>query len=1582
MAFKASKNILLILSLPIICALILGVGPLHAQGVLWIPVNANGEPDPPAGMELEPASRIGSLTGSFLRPFGVALDEAGNVYVADTANHRVHRIDPAGGVTTIAGAGVSGFDGDGGPAGSAWLASPSAVAVDGSGNVYVADWRNHRVRRIDLAGGITTIAGSSKIGYAGDDGPATEARLFEPIGVAVDGSGSVYVADRRNHRIRRIDAAGIITTYAGTGEEGSDGDGGPATEARLSYPAAVAVDGAGSVYVADMGNSRVRRIDATGIITAYAGTGEQGSDGDGGPASEARLSYPAGMAVDSSGNVYVADMLTGQVRRIDSAGTITTFAGALDGGSRRDGGPATEAELAYPSGVALDAAGNIYIAEYGNSRVRVLRPGQYLSVQLGTSGDRHLLTVAEDGTLTSDGFPVRNGSSVVASNGDRYVLSQGETGPVAATLAPMLEIPLKADGTPDFPQGSTVERVNVIESIPIAGITSVSGVAVDKAGNVFVAQSQIHRIRMIDATGLATTVAGTGMRGSDGDGGAATEAQLSQPAGVAVDKAGNVYFADSWNNRVRKIDATGIITTYAGTGERGFDGDGGPATEAQLWAPTGVAVDGSGNLYVADTGNHRIRRIDATGAISTYAGTGEQGFDADGGPATEAQLWAPTGVAVDGSGNLYVADTGNHRVRKIDATGTITTHAGVGFRGYGGDGGPATEARLTGPSGVAVDGSGNLYVADTGNSRVRKIDAAGMIATYAGTSEFGDSGNRGPATEAQLGHIAGIAVDGAGNVYLTQQWSGVGAVRVVKESGYQLVVSLGSSDQTVALFRSEDGILRLERESVWRGRQVSAPNGNTYALTRDSSGAISADFVPEVQILELAAGEFVRLTRDEAGTWRIGSDVVESSHRHTQGGRDYVLAFSNGKWGLAGYTVGTVAGSGNALEGVSATDAVLGGPCGIAIDAAGNSYLADEVDHRVRKVDVAGIINTLAGTGNAGSRSGGASATEMELNSPCGVTVDTSGNVYVADRGNHRVRKIDLAGGITTVAGTGELGFSGNGGQAAGAQLAYPTGVAVDTSGNVYVADRGNHRVRKVDAAGGITTVAGTGELGFSGDGGQAAGAQLAYPAGVAVDASGNVYVADRGNHRVRKVDAAGGITTVAGTGELGFSGDGGQAAGAQLAYPTGVAVDASGNVYVADRGNHRVRKVDAAGGITTVAGTGELGFSGDGGQAAGAQLAYPTGVAVDASGNVYVADRGNHRVRKIDAAGGITTVAGMGQLGDGGDSGEDMQAPLNEISSVAVDGTGNVYVAARNQVRRVDWTGSISTFAGTGVQGFSGDGGPAMAAQFHDVAGMAVDGVGNVFVADRENRRIRRIDAEGTVTTYAGTGEFGSSGDGGPAARARFCGPTGLAMDAFGNLYVADATCHKVRRIDAIGVIRTMAGTGEPGYGGDGGPASEAFLDTPYGVAVDADGKVYVADLQNHRVRRIDATGTITTIAGTGLPGYRGDNGPATKARLWYPLGVGSDGAGNVYIADSGNHRVRRIDAAGVIATIAGSGEIGVDADGVAARSSRLSVSGIAVDQSGNIWLADRLNRRLRVLEPATSTGGRGLVGLSPPRR
>ena len=659
-----------------------------------------------------------------------------------------------------------------------------------------------------------------------------------------------------------------------------------------------------------------------------------------------------------------------------------------------------------------------------------------------------------------------------------------------------------------------------------------------------------------------------------GDGGPAVEAWLDDPRGVAVDLAGNLYIADTYNHRVRRVDATGTITTIAGTGEYGFGGDGGPASQAQLAFPDDVAADRAGNVYIADTYNHRIRKVDATGTITTIAGSGERGFSGDGGPASQAQLSEPGGIALDEAGNVYIADTYNHRIRKVDATGTITTIAGSGERGFSGDGGPASQAQLSAPFDVAADGSGNVYFADYTNHRIRKVDAAGTITTFAGTGETGFSPDEGPAVEASLGYPRGVAVDGAGNVYISPGGLGIGKV--------------------------------------------------------DSTGTITTI----------------------AGT---------------------------GGYGFGG-------------DGGPASQARFHYPAGIAVDVAGNLYIADSGNHRIRKVDATGTITTIAGRTFSGD---GGPASQAQLSEPEGVAADRAGNLYISDSNNHRIRKVDFAGTITTIAGTGESGFSGDGGPASQAQLFYPRGVAVDGLGNLYIADTANHRIRKVDFAGTITTIAGTGRYGFGGDGGPASQAQLREPEGVAVDEAGNLYIADLFNDRIRKVDFAGTITTIAGTGEYGFGGDGGPASQAQLRHPRGVAVDGLGNLYISDSNNDRIRKVDFAGTITTIAGTGERGFSGDGGPASQAQFFHPRGVAVDGAGNLYIVDQHNNRVRKVDATGTITTIAGSGERGFAGDSGPAVEAELDLPADVAVDTEGNVYIADwYNHVIRklMPMTGPVTT--------------------------------------------------------------------------------------------------------------------------------------------------------------------------------------------------------------------------------------------------------------------------------------------------
>ena len=663
-------------------------------------------------------------------------------------------------------------------------------------------------------------------------------------------------------------------------------------------------------------------------------------------------------------------------------------------------------------------------------------------------------------------------------------------------------------------------------------------------------------------------------------------------------------------------------------------------------------------------------------------------------------------------------------------------------------------------------------------------------------------------------------------------------------------------------------------------------------------------------------------------------------------------------------------------DGGAATAATLNAPVGVAVDGSGNLYIADASNSRIRKVDAStGDISTVAGSTASGFGGDGGTATAARLTSPDDVAVDGSGNLYIADTSNHRIRKVDTSENISTVAGTGTSGFSGDGGAATAAQLSRPRGVAVDGSGNLYIADASNHRIRKVDTSGNISTVAGTGTSGFGGDGGAATEATLNYPRGVALDGAGNLYIADRNNHRIRKVDTSGNISTVAGTGTSGFGGDGGAATAAQLSRPRGVAVDGSGNLYIADDFNYRIRKVDTSGNISTVAGTGTFGFGGDGGAATAATLNAPGGVAVDGSGNLYIADTFNDRIRKVDATtGNISTIAGTGKFS--GDGGAATAATFNSPGGVAVDGSGNLYIADiyNQRIRKVDAsTGIISTIAGSGSTGigssFGGDGGAATAARINYPYRVALDGAGNLYIAGNgdffdDQHRIRKVDAStGNISTVAGSAASGFGGDGGAATAARLNYPRGVALDGAGNLYIADKNNNRIRKVDAsTGNISTVAGTGTFGFSGDGGAATAARLSFPNGVAVDGDGNLYIAD-GSYRIRKVDAsTGNISTIAGTGAFGFGGDGGAATAARLYSPTGVALDGDGNLYIADSGNHRIRKIDTSGNISTVAGTGTRGFGGDGGAATEARLNYPrDVALDGAGNLYIADYSNNRIR---------------------
>ncbi len=394
-------------------------------------------------------------------------------------------------------------------------------------------------------------------------------------------------------------------------------------------------------------------------------------------------------------------------------------------------------------------------------------------------------------------------------------------------------------------------------------------------------------------------------------------------------------------------------------------------------------------------------------------------------------------------------------------------------------------------------------------------------------------------------------------------------------------------------------------------------------------------------------------------------------------------------------------------------------------------------------------ITTFAGCGIGND----SLATRAELILPNGVATDHAGNTYIADYENNVVRKVDASGIITNFAGSGVYGYSGDGGPATAAHLRYPNGVAVDTAGNVYIADRENSAIRMVNKAGIISTVAGTGSLGYNGDGIPAISAKLNYPTDVTVDTFGNIYIADEDNYRVRKVDAAGMISTVAGNGIYGFAGMGGPASAATIGYPYRVALDKAGNLYIGDVHTHEIYKVNTSDTITNFAGNDIYGYSGDGGPATAAELSYADGLVADTAGNIWFSDRNNSSIRMVSAATGIiNTVYGNGTAGYSGDGGPATDAEFNTPQGLAFDTSGNLYICDyySNRVRKVNTSGVISTFAGQ--SGLFEEGVAATNAEFSYMQNITTDAAGNVYVADMDNQRIRMINATtGAVSTVAG---------------------------------------------------------------------------------------------------------------------------------------------------------------------------------------------------------------------------------------
>jgi len=708
---------------------------------------------------------IPAVNANLNQPYTLAEDTLGNVYVAAYSQHRIFKISTAGIVTVVAGNGTAGYTGDGGSAVKAELHYPQGVAVDNANpaNVYIGDTSNCLVRKVNQSTGIiTTIAGKVTVpttgnpyttcGYAGDGGAANAAELYSPAGLAVNPvNDDVYVADYSNGRIRKIAGGlptGIITTVAGGGGSttvsnncagGSPyGDGGAATSAYLCNPQAVSLDTTVSpvhLFISEYNRCDIREVvGSSGKIYQVAGSYTLGCGfTDNVVATKGRLNDPWQSHISVSGattTVTFADYNNARLRQftltytggVPNPGTLITVAGKGQGGYCGDNGPGLSACMS-PVGVAFDSSGDIFIGDYGSDRVRkIAKSNGYIS--------------------TVDGWGANGGTNVTYSNPVGIVNDPG-TG-----LALYQPYGVFAD-----PASTKVYFAGFGEAATYV-LNSSNNQASDFAGN---------GVAGFAGDGTAANAAGT---------------ELYSPTAFAKDSFGNIYIADQNNCVIREVSASsGQITTIAGgfAGHKngcGFSGNGGTAVNAQLYYPVGIAVDSSYNIYISEYGYCDVRKIaSGTKIITTIAGNpGHCGYSGDGGPATNALLNEPYDLSLDGIGDLYIADTNNHRIRKVDVyTSTITTVAGDGVAGYNGDG-PAIGVSLYGPQGIYADPNGNLFIADYYNGIVRWVSPTGQLITFGGTppltSNYGFAGDGGVATSALFAYPARITQDASGNFYV------------------------------------------------------------------------------------------------------------------------------------------------------------------------------------------------------------------------------------------------------------------------------------------------------------------------------------------------------------------------------------------------------------------------------------------------------------------------------------------------------------------------------------------------------------------------------------------------------------------------------------------------------------------------------------------------------------------------------------------------------------------------------------------------------------------------------------------------
>lgn len=1535
-------------------------------------------------------------TSSSMNPNDLLVDEVGNIFITTGRFGTIEKMDPRGNRITLAGSEAGFADGNGS---EARFNSPYGMALDPEGNIIVADAGNSAIRKVTPTGEVTTIAGGTH-GFA--DGDASVAMFRNPVDVAVDAEGNIFIADQGNRRIRKIDLEGNVSTIAGTGKfTGSDKSAGPALDVEFGAVQSIMFDHHGNLFIADIGAkviSVMRRngmIDLLEIINPVSG--------------EPETVATAHMTFAPNGNIYA--IIEGRIVEIQPVSRLVGNARGQKGkhqvslkatdqwgtetyqnftiNVKDNTAPVLErVERMNPTSQEIglstvsfkltftDEVKNLDLTDFstGDSEVTGLVTSictlsgmhEYEVTLSGLSGEGSLgLTLVEGSDITDLAgnalelpvMPVIS-ETYTRVNTAPVFISQAVSTPIREDFYSYSiqvsdedcdQLNITAPVLPDWLSLVTKARVTTVAGTGSfgnnngqgteAGFANPQDVAVDSHGNVYVADLPSQVIRKITPSGEVTNYAG-GLHQVGLVDGALDEARFNSPSKLVIDSKDNLYVADQRNFAIRKITPEGVVSTIAG-GTEGFqDGTG---SEAKFIGPRNMAVDAQDNIYLIDRSNDDLqevylRKIDSeTFEVSTIAGGESNYLD---GELAQARFVNPSSLAIDDSGNIFITEYWDHTIRKITPSGKVSTVAGSGSGGY--TDAVGTSAEFNSPVSLAFDNFGNLLIGDQGNSRIRMMSKDGTVTTLAGSGQF--ELKDGIGAEASFYSPFGLAVDKANNLFVADVQN-----YAIRKVTYGTFLEGNPADAPI----TENVTLQVEDGRSGQVQQVFTINTDISAPVFTSPTSVSVNENTTTSFYTVEA------TDKRTVSFALGTNVDESSFEIDASSGEIKFKstpdFENpqDQDQSNNYDVEIIASDGflesSMLLEVTVTDISDLHPGFITQPVIEIPY-TEEYTYRPQVIDRDGDQVTLTATlpdwlelsnvteagvttfaGSTLSTFASGPANYSSFSRPSGIVIDAGSNVYVADTDHHMIRKIRADGFVEVLAGSGNAGYVD--GTRMDASFNRPIDLVQADNGDLYIADQANFLIRKVTLDGVVTTVAGTGVSG--GADGPASTASFGTVTAIDIDSQGNLLVLDKSNKAVRKITPQGDVTTLSLFGE-------------SLLSPIGIAVGSDDVIYVADEGSLSIKVIATNGQVSVLAGSGTRGN--DDGQGTSASFASIVHLDIDASGNLYVIQFAlNAAVRKIDPQGNVTTLLGA-----------EGSAPVNTLDLGGFLPFG-LALAAEDEILISEWSSgrivklevdqNVSVYAG-GFANVPTDG-FRTESTFNAPSDAAYDSHGNLYIVDSENHRIRIVTPQGQVMSFAGSGQAQTID--GPALTASFNSPEGIVVDSNGNIFVSERSGRVIRKITPDGTVSTFAGSGARGFAN--GTGTNAEFASPGDMIIDDEDNIFLVDIVNNRIRKITPAAEVTTIAGNGEFAYA--DGPAESASFFQPKGLAWDNDGNILVADGNNNRIRRISSDGIVSTVAGSGEAS-NSDGMGLAATFDDPKDLVVDRTGNIYVVSGSTIRL----------------------